>query len=497
MNIKKRLNYSHLAMIIVPVILISLIIYLFRMVYISNYNANNSRKYNDIVAHDIYNTLEVVNHKTNLKLISIDSDLSDEEFVGELEEELAKINAGVVIIKDKDKDKDNVYSTDFLKKDEYKDEVENYSNIILLENSEWGSAKLINLVSYDFYFKDASKGNIYVLMDASYFMSRVNKIMLAVIIIAIVILILTHILLTYFVSKSIVKPLNRLKEGAEEIKNGNLHFEIEVKERKGNDEILELSNSFEEMRVKLKESLSAQKQYEENRKELISNISHDLRTPITSIKGYIQGIKDGIADTPEKMNKYIDTIISKADHMDNLINDLFLFSKLDLKKVDFNLCKLDLTAYLEDCTEELGFDLLKKNIEFIYNKPENKIFVYADGQQIKRVITNIISNSVKHIHSDKTPLIKLSVEDKEKYVVVKIKDNGQGISKEALPYIFERFYREDTSRNISTGGSGLGLAISKGIVEYHGGKIWAESEQNIGTEISFTLKKYDAIKDKG
>ncbi|WP_461206717.1 HAMP domain-containing sensor histidine kinase [Clostridium sp. DL1XJH146] len=487
MNIKKRLTYSHIAMVIVPMILISLIIYLFRMVYISNYNTNYSGRYNGVVVHDIYNTLEVVNHKTNLKLISIDTDLSNQEFVGELEEELTKINGGVVIFKGNE----NVYSTEFLKKDEYKTIIEDYSHVILLENSEWGSSELMNLVSYDFYFRDSSKGTICILMDTTYFMSSVNKIMLSVIIIAISILILTQVVLTYFVSKSIVTPLNKLKDASEEIKNGNLDFEIGIKCKKSNNEITELSNSFEEMRIKLKESLSAQKQYEENRKELISNISHDLRTPITSIKGYIQGIKDGIADSPEKMDKYIDTIIAKADHMDNLINDLFLFSKLDLKKVDFNLCKLDFTDYLEDCTEELGFDLLKKNIQFVYTKPKGKIFVYADGQQIKRVITNIVSNSVKNVDLDKSPLIELSVEDKEEYIIVKIKDNGRGISKEALPYIFERFYREDTSRNINTGASGLGLAISKGIVEYHTGEIWAESQQNIGTEILFTLKKYD------
>ncbi len=135
-----------------------------------------------------------------------------------------------------------------------------------------------------------------------------------------VILVVTNSVLTYLVSRSIIRPLNRLKKAAEEIKEGNLDFSVESASR---DEIGQLSNAFEEMRHQLKVSIERQLRFEENRKELISNISHDLKTPITAIKGYVEGIQDGVADTPDKMDKYVRTIYAKADSMDHMIDELF------------------------------------------------------------------------------------------------------------------------------------------------------------------------------
>jgi signal transduction histidine kinase len=234
--------------------------------------------------------------------------------------------------------------------------------------------------------------------------------------------------------------------------------------------------------------MNMQLQYEENRKELISNISHDLKTPITAIKGYVEGIKDGIADTPEKMDRYINTIYSKSCDMDNLINELFLFSKLDLKKVNFDFRSIDITAYLKDCIEELKFDLEKRKINLNYNHIKKNIDVIADAQKLKRVIMNIIENSIKYMNKDNGK-IDIILSEEEAFTVIEVRDNGKGISNKALPFIFDRFYRGDSYRNTSNGGSGLGLAIAKQIIEEHGGQIWVQSEVNEGTSIFFTLKK--------
>lgn len=304
---------------------------------------------------------------------------------------------------------------------------------------------------------------------------------------------ITNALLSYFVSRSIIKPIRGLNDAAKKIREGNLDFQIEPDRR---DEIGQLAQSFELMRHSLKESSDIQQKYEQNRKELIANISHDLKTPMTSIKGYVEGIRDGIANTPEKMERYIQTIHSKTLHMDHLIDELFLYSKLDLKRVPFHFEEVNIHHYLLDRIEELQFDLDNIHVMITYENvsKNNDINVVMAREQFKRVFTNIIQNSLKYLDkSEKNISIKL-MEENEK-VIIKCNDNGKGISNEVLPYIFDQFYRVDQSRNSMSGGSGLGLAIVKQIIEEHGGQVWAESEEGEFTSIYITLNKVTGIKE--
>jgi signal transduction histidine kinase len=194
------------------------------------------------------------------------------------------------------------------------------------------------------------------------------------------------------------------------------------------------------------------------------------------------------------MDKYIKTIYNKSSDLDSLIDELFLFSKLDLNKLPFNFEKIDLCAYLEDCMDDLRFDLEKKNISLNFNDKCKKTYkVSADREKLKRVITNIIGNSVKYMDKE-LGQINVNLKHSDEYVIIEIRDNGKGISKDSLSFVFDRFYRADPSRNRTTGGSGLGLSIAKKIIEDHGGTIWAKSEENIGTSIFFTLKKVINLK---
>lgn len=300
------------------------------------------------------------------------------------------------------------------------------------------------------------------------------------------ILIVTNGILTYMVSKTILKPIRILTKAAEEISNGNLDHEI-VSVNK--DELGKLSETFESMRSQLKKAKEESELYENNRKEFVASISHDLKTPLTSIKGYINGVLDGIADNPEMKQMYLQTAYQKADDMDDLINELFLYSKLDLKQLPFQFELIQLENYFADYLEELKYDPSFKKVEFSFqSEPRDHYFVMADRLSLGRIIDNILQNSLKY--SDKTEKkISISLQSKTDAVIVKFEDNGKGIAKESLPRIFESFYRIDSSRNKATGGSGLGLAIVKKIVEGHGGEIWAESEEGKGTSIYITLKK--------
>ncbi|MEH6942997.1 sensor histidine kinase [Bacillus sp. JJ722] len=342
-------------------------------------------------------------------------------------------------------------------------------------------------VKFDFYFSNQSEGSVFVLRKVSSYAELTRELFPILFSLLLLLFVMIIGLLNYLVSRSIIKPISTIKEGAERIKSGDLDFQISSASK---DEIGQLNRTFEEMRIKLKESIQVQLQYEENRKELLSNISHDLKTPITSIIGYVEGIKDGVANTEEKMDKYLTTIYTKAKDMDSLIDELFLFSKLDLKKIPFNFETIALHQYMNDYIEETNLDLVESGIYFKYHSPVHPLYVKADREKLRRVLTNLISNCVKYMDKEYKE-ITISLLEKPNKVIIQVADNGSGIEPSALPYIFERFYRAELSRNSQSGGSGLGLAIAKQIVLEHEGSIWAASEFGKGTSIFFSLKKVE------
>ncbi|WP_435170885.1 sensor histidine kinase [Paenibacillus glycanilyticus] len=306
---------------------------------------------------------------------------------------------------------------------------------------------------------------------------------------------LSSLILTYYVSRSIIRPIHALKTAALQIKDGDLSQKVVVKSK---GEVGQLAAAFEAMRIQLKQSIDQSLQYEENRKQLLSHISHDLKTPISAIKGYVEGIMDGIANTDEKRQRYMETIYHKANDMDQLIDELFLFSKLDLHKVAFDFKTIDSVKYLGHYLEEQRFDLEKSGVQLRFEAPPGEqLLIAADPDKLGRVLTNILNNSEKYMgqlpeSADKR--VTVSVREKGSDVLVAVEDTGPGIEKEDLPYIFDRFYRAEQSRNSETGGSGLGLAIVKQIIEGHGGTVWAENAEGGGARFCFLLPRAEPVR---
>ena len=337
-----------------------------------------------------------------------------------------------------------------------------------------------------------SDGTVYdiSITDSADSQGRVHVMAKDLFISAFVILISVALVVGLWVYRSIAVPLVKLKKATQNIKEGNLDFVLDVE---GKDEFSELCQDFEEMRRRLKESTEEKSLIEKENRELISNISHDLKTPITAVKGYVEGIMDGVADTPEKMNRYVRTIYNKTNEMDHLINELTFYSKIDTNRIPYTFNKLNVEDYFEDCSEEVGLELETRGIELVYaNYVEKDVMVIADGEQIRRVIHNIISNAIKYMDKPKG-IIQIRIKDVGDFIQIEIEDNGKGIGPKDLPYIFDRFYRTDVSRNSSKGGSGIGLSIVKKILEDHGGKVWATSRLGIGTIMYFVLRKYQEV----
>ncbi len=313
---------------------------------------------------------------------------------------------------------------------------------------------------------------------------RLTRIMLLSIII---ILIITSVLLTRWLQASILRPVDHLNTAMKKIRDGNLEYVLQTDEE---GEIGELYRNYEDMRLRLKESAEEKLENEKNDRELISNIAHDLKTPITSIRGYAEGLLDGVANTPEKQEKYLRTIHNKASDMVELINELTLYSKIDSNRIPYSFHRINLGDYFRDCVEEIGMDMDSRGIELNYvNLVSQDTLIIADPEQLKRVINNIISNSVKYMDKPRGR-IDIRILDEQDSVRIEIEDNGKGISQRDLPNIFDRFYRTDSSRNSAQGGSGIGLSIVKKIIEDHGGYIWATSREGDGTCMHMVLRKY-------
>jgi signal transduction histidine kinase len=284
--------------------------------------------------------------------------------------------------------------------------------------------------------------------------------------------------------RRIFKPISQLKDGVDEITKGN--YDVNINTDIAN-EISQLIDSFNEMAIKLNEGEKLKKSYEENRKTLIANISHDLKTPITSIQGYIETMLEGKDLSEDTINKYHQIIYNNASYINKLIDDLFLFSKLDLQKLNLQIEFISIRAYMGDLMEEFKFEL--EDREFKFGFTDDLVQDYSlsiDRKRMHQVFRNIIGNAVKYGFEEKIE-IKIRMYQQNNFVCVEIADNGPGIPADKLPHIFDRFYRVDYARTKDLMSTGLGLAIAKELTEAQDGTIKASSTESVGSCFTIML----------
>lgn len=410
------------------------------------------------------------------------SRLSDKEYLHRINTEIARKSTDIIVRKGTD----IYYAGNMEAAQAILPALPDYGDADLSEESGIYYGEFRRFVKQlDFLFPDGEEGSVFVVTKASALISR--HLLVDMFVAIFLILIFTSTMLTRWIHKGVFHPVTELNTAMREIKEGNFEYALETGIR---GEIGDLYQNYEDMRLRLKESTEENRENEKQNRELISNISHDLKTPITAIKGYVEGIMDGVADTPEKMDKYIKTIYNKANDMERLINELTYYSGIDNNRIPYNFHRINVADYFGDCVEEVGMDLEQRGIELNYsNLADPGTVVIADPEQMKKVINNIISNSVKYM--DKSHgVIDIRILDEAESIRIEIEDNGKGIAQKDLGRIFERFYRTDASRNSAQGGSGIGLSIVKKIIEDHGGYIWATGREGEGTCIHFVLRKY-------
>lgn len=302
---------------------------------------------------------------------------------------------------------------------------------------------------------------------------------------------ISSILLLYlrkYLKKEIINPLKDLNKASEAIAKGDFSEKINHNDF---NEIGTFAANFEFMRDELKNSLEKQKVLEKSRKELIACISHDLRTPLSSINAYVEGIRDGICRDEEMLKRYIDIIYKKTSDLSNLIQDLFLHSQIEAEELSINKKEVYSRELLLKILLPLKEQYTKQGINLIIEEPLPELLINVDEMRIEQVILNLLENSKKYSKEGKS--IYFRCFKKEQYLVVEVKDEGIGIDSKDMPFIFDKFYRGEKSRNTSTGGAGLGLSICKYIVEKHGGRIYAEANIGEGSKFSFEIKAYSRI----
>ena len=277
-----------------------------------------------------------------------------------------------------------------------------------------------------------------------------------------------------------IRYLGRISDAVQSISQGNLNTEVDVT---GDDEFSAMAANLNKMSSDIRELMDKEREAERTKNELITNVAHDLRTPLTSIIGYLELLAGNTQIPQEMQHKYIEIAYSKSRRLEKLIEDLFGFTKLNYGKIAMHIGQIDIVKLLEQLLEEAYPNFEEKNLSYDLQSNVPAKIISADGNLLARLFDNLIGNAIKYGADGKRVLVKIHGE--EDTVTVSVTNFGRVIPADELPLLFNKFYRVEQSRSTTTGGTGLGLAIAKEIVDMHGGTIRVASDLN-GTV--FTVK---------
>ncbi|SET17923.1 His Kinase A (phospho-acceptor) domain-containing protein [Natronincola peptidivorans] len=290
------------------------------------------------------------------------------------------------------------------------------------------------------------------------------------------------------VAKKFSKSFSNVELLSMQLQQVNVSLEEKVRER---------THALETSREELKEAYQAVSRSEKSLKDLAQNVSHDLRTPLSAIKGYVNAILDGVVKEPQQQKKYLKRVTDKVNHLNHMVEELLDLSQLQSRQLKLMFTEVPVKLLVENIKERYSLDMMNEHVQFNVNDPPNwqntndagmSLHVIVDWEKLERIFTNLLTNALKHTSDGDTIQISFDFTNEQRDLIVKVSDTGTGIPKEDLPHIFDRFYKVSKARQ--TNSSGLGLAIVKEIVDYHGGKVWVESKVDKGSDFFFTLPIY-------
>ena len=462
MTIKKRLFVSNILMILVPVIITALMgLFCLGLVWLTVRGGGQL----EMEHGDEFNWIsEQVTEQ--IQEIMTDHPADWEERLGNLEELLTVASMRLTVVRDGE----TIYASEGI----LPADSELAGAISVLETDEATASANGSYVYLRQLETDDGQLSLYLFGTHSTHVGTPLKVVLSLSAILLlfavfVSILLTNRFLTRFVFRRVEGPLDTLAAGAKELGAGHLDYRIAYE---GQDEFKSVCDAFDEMALHLKASISQTIQEEESRKELLGGISHDLRSPLTSIQAYVEGLLDGVAQTPEDQRRYLHTIKAKTEDITRLVSQLFLFSQLELEEYPVALRSMALDRWLTDRLEEWQPEYRAKGLELAAQLEPASI--QADPEQLRRVLTNILDNSTKY-KTAPVGNLTLTLTREGGQAVLTLADDGPGVPEDALPKLFDVFYRSDPARQNPAGGSGLGLAIAAKAVAQMGGTITARN----------------------
>lgn len=434
---------------------------------------NIKKEREEIYSKSIINNIRI---KVKPSLDAAKNFIINKAYKNNLGKELKHDNLKIAII--------NTNSTIIYKSQNLNDEINSLDESMYMDNSFLASNKHFYKIAFPIVINNNLRGTAIfylnskdVYIDKNMYLNRIRYL----IILEIIFLIIIILVLYGLIKKKVLTPLNVLQKAAHRINTGDFDFEIPH----GGNEVGQFAASFELMRDEIYENIKTRNLAEKSNKELIAAISHDIRTPVATISAYIEAIKSGVAKDEKRLNKYLDIIYTKSLELKKLTEDLFIHSEINADKLSINKKEVYFKDFIEKMLEPVYLETNNLGITFKLKTDIPDIIVNIDERRISEVFLNIIENSKKYIKENGK--IELYFKLRNDRIEVKIKDNGIGIKAEDMPYIFDKFYRGEKSRNKAYGGAGLGLSICKNIIEAHGGEIQIDSLDEVETTVSFTI----------
>lgn len=460
-NVKKDIILLSVLMIIV--------IFIFNSLILMNVNEERTEVYGTSVINDI---------RIKIKpSIDIARKLVDGQQVkDELTSELKRENAKLMIL--------NINGQVIYKSGNLDVDINSLDESLYMDNSFLSSNKQLYKIAFPIVIGEVQKGNAIFYLNTSEIYKHRDRYIKTIeyLVLGEIAALLLLIMLIYLrIKMKIFKPLNNLKNAADRINSGDYNFEIMHSE----GEVGQFAGAFELMRDEINDSMKIQKHMEKSRKELIAAISHDIRTPVATISAYIEAIKSGVCKDEERLTKYLEVIYKKSIELKKLTEDLFIHSQIDADKLSINKTEVYFKNFIEKLLEPVILEIENLGMKFIVKTAVPDVLVNIDSKRIGQVFLNIIENSKKYGKVNGKIDVYFRM-DKSK-IEVQIEDDGIGIKPEDMPYIFDKFYRGEKSRNKAYGGAGLGLSICKSIIEAHGGEIRIESLDGKGTKVFFSI----------
>ena len=475
MTVKKRLAISNVIMIVIPV-LITLFIGLICLggIYLTLYNSNGFGFEN---SGEFYNTSQAVSSKMYEVFEHGSEDAKSRlETIGNIIDK----NTTYVQVYENGQDFYTVGNEEIADKALMSSAKTVGSNAFVSnENSElYYYSEITNDVKYELYLFSSNNHQDNTKVKNVFIVSVV-----AVLTAIIFSIIFTNRFLTRFIFKKIEEPLDILSQGVNEIANGNLDYRLNYHK---NDEFLPVCVAFNDMAARLKKSVELAQKNEENRKELLLDISHDLRSPLTSIQAYVEGLIDGVADSPQMRDKYLHTIKRKTVDIEKMVSSLFAYSKLDMEEFVLNEEKVSLTDFVSNAKDSVKDEYGDKGLDIELDVKENSD-VFVDKELLIRIISNILDNALKY-NDKEVAKCKILISKENDFAKIEFADNGPGVDEENLDKLFEVFYRTDKARSNTGNGSGIGLAFVKKAISAIGGTVRAENNSLGGLSIIIYLR---------